>query len=685
MAPAPASPAGLPPGELDAALAEGLRIWRQQRVDIHGVNKGACASCHSADGIELALWSFQDADIVRRAHIDGVALDEQGKLVRYFAALRQRYAVSKPRDVATDRPFQPGGSWFTGSSNARDAQFATQSLAAELPVLMGPPIETLSQAQAALAEIRASNPRRLKVGIEMPAISLDCARGSAECSLNDWMADLPRFPKPESEAAWFALNDRYIANPTDAALRELLIAVDSMTTPWLNPGETGRGAAGTLGSEKFKSMQILQHLLRREQLGLFKPGEDLNPIVAINGPGLERSNFPFVVGDIAFEKTDRILRRADQLPIFVRESLGETAARPLSDADVSRQKVALRTPWWWAGFMFDPALTSGTGTEYFVGLLANPEAETEGLAFHQLYAAMRSAVEPEYRARRGTDFSALRLPEGRVDIGREADTAMLFDTAEARQRYRLASVNWLRMHLLLLQDQLRRHGRDALSGPHLEPTGFVCEQRANEGLPGSVLAAASLDGASAAFLFGLYNEVRSRAGCPSRLLPSSYIAGQGTGLQVVWFASLDPNSGRAGARLGQRVEPMLALHRQEFDRGYYRDHMKAIGATAASATRSSGFLLAPLTGNYVFGERSAQQARLWVDGKLVFDSSQSSADQFGHRVNPGSSLRLQAGQRVSIVFERYNAAESGIALGWAVPEASLPMSPIPSSQLFPAQ
>jgi hypothetical protein len=676
-----ASIGSFPLAERDRALSDGLRIWRQQRIDINGVNKGACASCHSSDGIELALWAFNDTDVVRRAHIDGVSVDEQLLLVKYFAALRQRDGVTRLRDVASDRPFQPTGQWYTGSLNQRDLQFGEQTLAAALPTLMGAPVQTLAQAQAVLAELRASNPLRLKIGIELPHISFDCARGAAECSMNDWMSDLPRFPRPERETEWFALNDRYIANPTDAALRELLVAVDTMTTPWLNPGELTTGPAGNLGTLKFKSMQVLQHLLRRQQRGLFRPEDDLNPMVAVNGPGAERANFPFVVGDIVFNKFGPVLNRASQLPVFVRKSLGETAAQPLTDADVEAQKAAMAMPWWWAGFMFDPGLSTGTSGEYFVGTLGN--AELSGYAFHQLYAGMRSAVEAEYRAQRGWDFSVTRLPAGRVDIGGVADSAMLFVSAEARMRYRQASVNWVRTQLLVLQDQLRRFGSAALSGPDGQSDGFVCQSNPYDGLPGSTLAAAAMDGQSAAFLFQTYNEVRRLAGCPSRLLPESYQAGTGSGLRVEWFGSFNPGSRSASRPLGETVEPILSLNRQEFDRGYFRTQLAARGGDAFSGSRSSGFLVVPVTGDYVFGDRSDQQARLWVDGQMVYDSERRVSGAAGYRVNTGATVRLVAGQTVPILFERYNAAYSGISLGWALADGALPMHEVPTSQLSP--
>jgi hypothetical protein len=676
----PAAGAPLSADEMKQAMASGLAVWRQQRLDVNGVNKGACANCHSADGIELAIWNFDNADVVRRAHLDGVSTADQAKLVTFFRAMRQKYRIVALRDIQKDHPFQPGGTWYTGTSDERDLAFANGSFTQVAPTLMGARIATLADARKAIQELRASNPLKMKVGIEMPQISRDCVR-PGECSLNDWMSDLPRFPKPEMEAQWFALNDAYIANPTDENLRGLLLAVDTLTTPWLQPGETRAGPAGTLGTTKFKSMQVLQHFLRREQLGLFSPADDVNPIASINGPGLERANFPFLVGDFAFDKTDQKLVAPGSLPVFVRNSLGESAANPLTDEAVAGQKAVLRTPWWWAGFMFDPALSTGTNSEYFVGNLTNPY-DNEGFAFHQLYAGARHAVDPGYRAVRGVDNDATRLPEG-LGIGGSADSAMLFATADARLLYRKAAVNWVRMHLILLQDQLSRFGPSALAADDVQDSGYVCNSDGGKGLPAAVATAAAFDGAGAAFVFDHYAQVRALAGCAATAHPGAYAAGTGTGMTVQWFASIDLNSRAASSPLGKRVEPTLAMPRQDVERGYFRDYLATIGVAGNAGSRTTGTLQAPVSGDYVFGEGSLSQARMWVNGQLVYSSEEPTSSAGGYAVNPGVTVHLDAGQKVAFLLERYNVAFNGMNVGWGTADGALSMNLVPTSQMSP--
>jgi len=163
--------------ERDRILADGLQIWRAQRIDINGINKGACANCHSADGIELAVWKFSDDDMRRRAHIDGVSPTDREKLVDYFAALRQKYNITKLKDVANDRPFQPMGQPFDGHKNERDLKFATETLATVTPTLVSGVVDSLAKAVRARGELRASDPLGMRIGIPMPRMSEDCFRG----------------------------------------------------------------------------------------------------------------------------------------------------------------------------------------------------------------------------------------------------------------------------------------------------------------------------------------------------------------------------------------------------------------------------------------------------------------------------------------------------------------------------
>lgn len=670
--------------EMDRLLEQGKVIWRAQRRDINGINKGACANCHSSNGIELALYKFKDGDILRRAQLDGVSPAEQETLVKYFAALRQYYKITALRDVLEDRPFQPKGQPFSGTVAERDYQFATKSLAVVAPTLMNGTIDTLAKALKAKEELRLSNPLDVQIGIPLPRLSEDCSRGAEHCTANDWMADLPRIPKPEMSAQWFALNDEYIANPTDANLRAILSAVETMTDSWKNPGEVVGPQANNLGTLKFKSMQIAQHYLRRQQQGL--PTEQ-NPLAALKdaSQGLKRPNFPFLVGDFAFNKFDTPWKRPNEMPVFVRSSLGETATRPLADADVQRVKDAMATPWWYLGFMLDANLGTGTNREYFFGEL--PTGPTAGYPFHELYAVSKhgSILVPKRPVNAESNI-AFSSPAWR-NVG-EADQPRLFSSIEARQLYRRLESNWTLMWMLLAREQIDKSGVASFGADSIDISLNICAMpvgtSANASLRKWVAAATSFDPANAQFIFNLYNDLITKANCGLAPLTSTYQAGTGTGLKVEWIEGpgdeFNGKSASLGKVVGQRVEPIISFGR-ETGTGYYAEYTKSLGVNivegSAYSARGTGFVTAPVSGEYEFF-LSAGFGKLFVNGKEIYNEFRYNEDK-----PLRATVTLQAGQRYPILFERHGCAACGINLEWRTLDGKLPRQKVPTQQLEP--
>ncbi len=80
---------------------------------------------------------------------------------------------------------------------------------------------------------------------------------------------------------------------------------------------------------------------------------------------------------------------------------------------------------------------------------------------------------------------------------------------------------------------------------------------------------------------------------------------------------------------------------------------------------------------------SLSQGRLWINGQLAYSSENPSTSAAGYTVNPGLTVHLNAGQKVSFLLERYNVAVNGISVGWGTTDGSLPMNAIPTSQLYP--
>ncbi|MDQ3234403.1 MAG: PA14 domain-containing protein [Pseudobdellovibrionaceae bacterium] len=678
--------------EMEQKITAGLGIWRKQRKDINGVDKGACANCHSSDGLELGLYDINDETILRRAHNDGVNDVDAQALVEYFAALRQKYKVTSLKSVLNDRPFQPQGEVFPGDTKAeRDLAFAVNSLRAVAPTLFDVEIKTFEQALQAKAELKASKPLDLKIGIPLPRISEDCFRGDEHCTANDWISDLPRRPKAEMEAEWFRINDRYRSDPTDSNLREVLKAVDSMTVGWLNPGESKQGPAGALGTIKFKSLQVLQHLLRRQQLGLFDPKKHENPIAAVNIPGQSLANAPFLVGDFAFDKTDAKWKwtRADDMPGFVRQSLGETADRPFTEKGVQDQKVQLTQSWWYSGFNFDTNMDIGTGTEYFFGSLGRDAAAGGGYPLHRYYVVGKHGLTTFERVKDSAKLEANNIALGKnawKGIG-DDDLPRLFATVEARQLYRKLEVNWTAMWMLLMKEQIEKSGLSSLD-KHFDIDLHLCAPSGVVSLRSWVNTASTFDGQRALFLFNLYNRLNELAGCGLQPLPTTYAAGTGTGLTIDWYSGTgDEFNGKSQALLNSKkvathVEPIVDFPGREDGLGYFSGWAKSAGIdiNGAFSSRGSGTILAPVTGEYSFflNDRGGGFGKVFVAGKEVYNR---------FRYNEDGPLRvtvsLQGGQKYPIVFERHGYAGGGIQLDWQSANGKLPRQKIPTSQLYP--
>lgn len=243
----------------DAALA----VWRKPR------EKDSCVSCHGPDFIDLAHIGTTDGDLVRRAISDGASASEAQTLLKAVKDLRFRYLIT-PRDPRTFRPFQPGGAVLPGASSIeRDAAFGDE-LIQRLPTIgSASPVRTLADAHRARDELLAVNFDTLRIGIPFPLWSADIAHGAHEGTMNDWIADLPRVPRPEFAAAWTGLQDVYLRDPSDFNFWKLYFAVDEMTEGFagVSPADPAdKWKAHDLSLVKYRATLIGQHLFRTQAL-----------------------------------------------------------------------------------------------------------------------------------------------------------------------------------------------------------------------------------------------------------------------------------------------------------------------------------------------------------------------------------------------------------------------------------
>jgi hypothetical protein len=436
-APAPNPPTSPPVAEsprlTDAeAMAKALALWRNDDLSKHP--KGSCAGCHGADFFDLARIGSTDLDIVRRAQIDGASADEAAALVQAVRKLRLDHRLPAT-DARRFRPFQPGGAVLLADSTEaphlaavrRDIAFG-QQLQALLPTWFGPRIATLAQAEQAREELldlaRGSNlaghnPRRLNLrqlptGVVYPLWSADRHHGAAEGTLNDWLADIAHDPRPEFKAQWHALQDRWMADPSDENFWRMVSATRTMTQvpllgactmDGLNPA-LACGATDDFNRHKFVAALMGQHLMRQEALGRqsFADGAlafayldtDLRFAFMRERPSPQfLPNDLWEVGDrarVMLDDSSRTGSFRDNLrklgyPAFVLDSIDPERTE-------GQEQQALRLAWFWIGFTFDPsfarihASNSTRVGEYMVGSLID-----EHMFLHNSFAAhMRLAA-----------------------------------------------------------------------------------------------------------------------------------------------------------------------------------------------------------------------------------------------------------------------------------------------------
>jgi hypothetical protein len=434
-----------------AAQQTAMLLWRNDLPAKHP--KGSCASCHGADFFDLARIGSTDADIVRRALIDGATPDEAEALRQAVLNMRQsmKLPTTNPR---TFRPFQPGGqillpqlqeAQWNIAAVKRDIAFA-ENVSTLLPTFYGTRIATLAQAQKARDEMldiargsnsaganpKATQLRDLPVGLDYPLWSADKFHGAKEGTLNDWVSDLGFVPKPGRKVEWQALENAYLARPANDTFWVMYSAVDGMlelATPLGNCNAQKRfGGSGVASihfelcgratggfKHKFKSALIGQHMMRMDALGRrneFVNGPigfaylDLDPqfrsVPKENWGG--RSMLPSdlweigdalgrtTIGSLA-EKTLGEGTAALGLPAFVVDSVDVNRT-------ITKEEQELRLPWMWIGFTFDPSfarIAAGNPArvaEYMVGTLLDAKLFNHN-AFMTHMRLMASTYLPE--------------------------------------------------------------------------------------------------------------------------------------------------------------------------------------------------------------------------------------------------------------------------------------------------
>jgi hypothetical protein len=427
-----------PTTKQDDALKEGLKLWRKSGA----INDGAaCATCHSPDGIELAEYGFDDANIKRRAepHLGGADAD---KLVAYIHALRQKLGITKLRDPNTDRPLQPGGEVLPGKTAAeRDLAFG-QELRPLLPTLFGPRIETLKQAQQAEQEVLKLNPVNLKIGIPMNRLSEDYFHGTEHSSIAQWLPEVPPAIPAANLDSWYAAEDAYLADPTPQALANLI----QLHRQYFGTARSLGLAA--MSAFKFRALLVLQDRMRHQKGS--EPGAESQDVLATN-----TFNALWEVGETARDFKGKGLMLMGMQPD---EQLKKLIGPPLEE-----QLSAMRAGWFWAGWLSDQGLfRTSVDIKTRLGMWFSQSMSQDGpYPIHDVYAATRQQAvlsnipeawtqsESSIR-RRIWDYAGLRsFGEYFTDIPK---------TEPNKSLYLRFITNCFRMNLLLFRDDVKRTG-----------------------------------------------------------------------------------------------------------------------------------------------------------------------------------------------------------------------------------
>jgi hypothetical protein len=409
-----------------------LQLWRNDDVTQHP--KGSCSGCHGADFFDLTRAGATDADLLRRAQVDGATPLQAKALVQ--AINQQRSQLKVPvTNARTFRPFQPGGEVLLPAlSDAphivqvkRDIAFA-KSLQPLLPTLMGTRISSLEMAKRAKNELldlingtnlvganpRLLNLRKLPTGIVYPRWSADFHHAGDEGTFNDWVADIAHDAKPETKAQWHAVQDAYLADGNnvnfwkmyDAASNILQVPLLGTCTIAGSISQMTCNSVKAFNRDKFLAALIGQHMMKLELAGnvdtFLKGGIafsylDTDPAFSFMNT---RSNLkmlpanPWEIGDqgrVMLESTAAVGSFKENLAKVGFPEFAQNSIDPLKTA--IQEERDLRLAWFWLGMTFDSSFDRiGKSNATRVGEYMVATLVEERMVNHMMFSTLTRLV-----------------------------------------------------------------------------------------------------------------------------------------------------------------------------------------------------------------------------------------------------------------------------------------------------
>ncbi len=387
-------------GDVELVIKEGIEAFRKPGLI---QERAACANCHAPDGLDLAYIAFNEETIRRRAepHVGNeLTEDDVDKIVALVDALRQKYNITDPVDPLEFRPFQPGGTPLVPGGTVQEKELAFYDQLVQKNFLFAASdILTMEQALAMREEMLSdkADGRHLQIGLELNRWSEDPHRGDLHATIADWLPDLPRLPIDPTE--WYALQDAYLADPTDARIVDMVERIEDMTFQHFS------GSSNELFDEKFRSVLFAQHFFRNEVAGAASSGlpYEERPFMAFY-PVAQADDDTYQ--DNPWWNVGDFMRHTglgeDTLPEELYERIAPAESRK---AQARGEMPKLRVPWFYVGWTFDQGMKkSGGGSsknnlEYFskfIHIDFEEEENSIGFALHHLYVLTRKFVLENY-------------------------------------------------------------------------------------------------------------------------------------------------------------------------------------------------------------------------------------------------------------------------------------------------
>ena len=251
------------PGMVEVAN-ETVEISRPANAELGRVAfKEECASCHAAgDGFDLAVFSFPDSTIIRRAlgHVNELAANDIVAHIRTIQLENSTIFGPSKKVSRFDRILQPGDRRLQG-----DVDFAR--------TLFG---EDVWPSELTPAQLRA-------IDLTDVAVALNFPRWSSEDSNLDWMPDTPLSEgitsyRPSNSGSKYSIYrvgatlDTYYKYKTDHALRNVVESIRIAERSSANPEAPCLVQFSTLfrpeecfETRRWTASLIAQHMVRRGQ------------------------------------------------------------------------------------------------------------------------------------------------------------------------------------------------------------------------------------------------------------------------------------------------------------------------------------------------------------------------------------------------------------------------------------